>query len=180
MELLNPMPPHPKLSPLQILLLLQLDFSPKYGYEILKTIKDEFEGVWEPKTGTIYPALKSLEKKGLVQTRVQDGVDFYHITPGGRALLLNMSLLPTMNIKFMTKFFEAVTKWMSPQLKRDIISNMSLMPEIEMNTLPSIKHFLNEDIDREIRLKLMNNIKTNFQKRLEELDDMIKDVEDSN
>jgi DNA-binding PadR family transcriptional regulator len=159
--------------------MLQLDFSPKYGYEILKTIKDEFDGVWEPKTGTIYPALKSLEKKQFVEIQVQDGVDFYHITPQGRALLLNMSLIPTMNIRFMTKFFEVVTKWMSPQLKRDILANMSLMPEIEMNTLPSVKNFLNEDIDKEIRLKLMRSIKTNFEKRLEELDKMITETEAS-
>jgi len=176
----NPMPPHPKLSPLQILLLLQLDASPKYGYEMLKTIKDEFDGVWEPKTGTIYPALKSLGRRGLVQTHVQDGVDFYHITPQGRELILNMSLIPTMNIQFMTKFIEAITKWMSPQLKQQIITNMALMPEIDMNTLPSIRNFLNEDIDKETRLKVMNHIKTNFQKRLEELDKIIADLEDSN
>jgi DNA-binding PadR family transcriptional regulator len=176
----NPMPRHPKLSPLQILLLLQLDFSPKYGYELLKTIKDEFAGIWEPKTGTIYPALKSLEKKNLVRIQIQEGVDFYYITPQGRELLLHMSLIPTMNIKFMTKFIETVTKWMSPQLKRDIIVNMSLLPEIEMSMLPTVKNFLNEDIDRDTRLKIMCHIRTDFEERLAELNKMITEVEGLN
>ena len=64
-------------SPLQVLLLIQLDGGPRYGYEVLKSLKEEFEGIWEPKTGTVYPALKSLERKGYVETLEKEGSDFY-------------------------------------------------------------------------------------------------------
>jgi len=73
-------------SPLQILLLTQLEDGSKYGYEMLKQLKDEFEGTWIPKTGTVYPALKSLQKKGFVDTRDMDGTDFYHITEEGKTI----------------------------------------------------------------------------------------------
>ena len=68
MPLKSAMQMHPRMSPLQIMLLIQLEASPKYGYEMLKSIKQAFEGIWEPRTGTIYPALKSLERRALVET----------------------------------------------------------------------------------------------------------------
>ena len=54
------------ISPIQLLLLVQMKHGPKYGYEMLTNIREEFNGVWEPQTGTIYPALKNLESKGLM------------------------------------------------------------------------------------------------------------------
>jgi DNA-binding PadR family transcriptional regulator len=173
----NTMPVHPKMSPLHLLLLIQLDRSPKYGYEMLKSIKDEFEGIWEPKTGTIYPALKSLVKRELVETQVQDGVDFYHITPAGRAFLFEMSTQPATNMRFTVKFLATLTKWMSPELKRNILSNMAEIPDGDMNYMGSVVHLLNDDVDREIRLRLLKSIRTNFDNRLKELDKMIKIVE---
>ena len=92
----------PKTSPLQILLLIQLETSPKYGYEMLKLIKEAFEGVWEPKTGTLYPALKSLEKRGLVDTQNRDGVDFYLITIKGQKFLQQIGKHQKRSMKFST------------------------------------------------------------------------------
>ena len=63
----NPTPG--KVSPIQIMIMVQLLETPKYGYDILTNLRDDFEGVWEPKTGTVYPALKTLEKKGLISLR---------------------------------------------------------------------------------------------------------------
>src|SRR5512138_1187112 len=106
MPLNSAMPLHPRMSPLQIMLLIQLEASPKYGYEMLKSIKQAFEGIWEPRTGTIYPALKSLERRALVETQVRDGVDFYHITSLGRKLLLDIGSQQALNMKFSNKFIE--------------------------------------------------------------------------
>lgn len=123
----------PKTSPLQILLLIQLETSPKYGYEMLKLIKEAFEGVWEPKTGTLYPALKSLEKRGLVDTQNRDGVDFYLITIKGQKFLQQIGKHQKRSMKFSTRFFTTLTKWMSPELKKSILSSITV--------------FVNEDID---------------------------------
>ncbi len=35
-----------KLSPIELLILLQLKKKPMYGYEIIKALKKIFEGVW--------------------------------------------------------------------------------------------------------------------------------------
>ena len=43
-------------------MLVLLENKPLYGYELLKVLRDRFEGVWTPQTGTVYPALKRLEE----------------------------------------------------------------------------------------------------------------------
>ena len=63
-------------SPLQFLLLLQLNKGPKYGYEMLKFLRDEFQGVWDVKTGSVYPALRSLESRGFVETTMKEETEF--------------------------------------------------------------------------------------------------------
>jgi DNA-binding PadR family transcriptional regulator len=173
----NALPMHPKISPLQMLLLIQLEASPKYGYEMLKSIKDAFEGIWEPRTGTIYPALKSLEKRLLVETQVRDGVGFYHITADGRQFLLEIGAQQAMNMKFSSRFLDTLTKWMSPDLKKNILSNISAMAGEDMNFVGGIIHFLDGSVDRNTKLLFLKTFRANLSHRLVELDTMINDLE---
>ena len=64
------LPTPAKLTPIQLLIMIQLLGFPKYGYEILTDLRSGFKGSWEPKTGTIYPALQSLEKRKLIASRI--------------------------------------------------------------------------------------------------------------
>lgn len=173
----NAMPLQPKISPLQMLLLIQLDASPKYGYEMLKAIKEAFNGVWEPRTGTIYPALKSLERRTLVETQEREGVDFYYITENGRQFLLKIGAQQALNMKFSSRFLEILTKWMSPELKKNILSNMSTMAGEDMNFIGGLIHFLDDGIDQKTRLIFLKSFRSNFHKRLVELDQIISDME---
>ena len=169
---------HPQVSPLQIMLLIQLEASPKYGYEMLKSIKEAFSGIWEPRTGTIYPALKSLERRTLVETQVRDGVEFYHITTAGRELLLKIGTQQALNMKFSNKFIEVVINWMSPELKRSIISNMSAAAGDDMNLMGGIIHFFDKGVEPELRLQALKKIRASLAKRLSEIDDMIGESEE--
>ena len=171
------MPMNPRISPLQMLLLIQLDASPKYGYEMLKSIKEAFEDVWEPRTGTIYPALKSLEKRSLVETHVRDGVDFYHITPNGRQFLLEIGKQQALNMKFSSRFLETMTKWMSPELKKSILSSVSEMASEDMNFMGGFIHILDDSVDSITKLRFLRYLRTNFSRRQTELDKMIRDLE---
>ena len=47
---------------------MQID---RINRERIKNLKEELEGTWEPKTGTVYPALKSLAKKGYISIDVE-------------------------------------------------------------------------------------------------------------
>ncbi|WP_049969555.1 PadR family transcriptional regulator [Haladaptatus cibarius] len=46
------------------LVLELLDEKPRYGYEILKEIRDISGGHWEPSYGSVYPILYKFEEKG--------------------------------------------------------------------------------------------------------------------
>jgi DNA-binding PadR family transcriptional regulator len=77
------LPSGSKITPMQLLIFIQLLEGPKYGYEILKNLRDDFEGSWTPKTGTVYPALKTLVRKGLVSESIIDETTYYTMTEEG-------------------------------------------------------------------------------------------------
>jgi len=59
------------------------------GYDIMRELNTLTEGAWRPGSGSIYPTLRSLEKKGLLRVtgRGLRGKRIYSITPTGlRAL----------------------------------------------------------------------------------------------
>jgi len=74
-----------RISPMQLMMALSLWDRPMYGYEVLKDLRERFHGVWEPKTGSIYPALKRLEGHGIVAVDQVDGTDSYSLTEEGRS-----------------------------------------------------------------------------------------------
>ena len=84
------LPTPAKLTPIQALILIQLLDHPKYGYEILRNLRDAFHGSWESKTGTIYPSIQALEKKGYVSKRVKDETTHYSLTEQGKEKLREM------------------------------------------------------------------------------------------
>lgn len=66
--------------------------SPSYGYEVVKRVNEQADGLFEWQEGTIYPVLHKLEKEGLVRTQWQDADTgrrrkYYYITAAGRESL---------------------------------------------------------------------------------------------
>ena len=63
-----------------------------YGYEIVKKVNAEADGLFLWQEGTIYPVLHKLEKEGLVRTQWQEAGTrrrrkYYYITAPGREAL---------------------------------------------------------------------------------------------
>ena len=99
-------PREKKISPIQFWLLLILSEKPNYGYQIIKRLKEMFKGYWEPKTGTIYPALEKLNKKSLISSRVEHREDtpnrrYFTLTEKGKNVLRE-------NIKRWSKMIEHI------------------------------------------------------------------------
>jgi len=76
-----------RLSPVELLILLMLNKKPMHGYELVKTLREEFGEIWEPKTGTIYPALRRLEIRGFVRVEVENQREVYVLTDKGKEAL---------------------------------------------------------------------------------------------
>jgi DNA-binding PadR family transcriptional regulator len=69
-----------------------LDESPMHGYELIRTIRERTEGIFEFGDGTIYPLLYGLRDRGLVKTdsEITEGGrlrKIYSLTPAGRVAL---------------------------------------------------------------------------------------------
>jgi DNA-binding PadR family transcriptional regulator len=72
-----------RISPMQLMIMLAIRKEKKYGYEILKELREDFEDIWEPKTGAIYPAIRKLQEHGLVIAETIDGKEYYSLSEEG-------------------------------------------------------------------------------------------------
>lgn len=74
------------------LLLYLINEVPTYGYKIIKELEKRTTGYFKFKGGTIYPALRRLETKGLIKSKWQQTTErqarkYYQITEKGRRFL---------------------------------------------------------------------------------------------
>lgn len=81
-----------KKGSIQLVLLAMLQDEPKYGFQIIRELRDRTDGFYDLKEGTLYPALRRLEEKGYLegawQTEEAGGPKkYYHITEPGRKAL---------------------------------------------------------------------------------------------
>ncbi len=75
-----------------LLVLGVLSESASYGYEIVKRLNSEADGIFRWQEGTVYPVLHKLEKDKLVRAQWQQADSgrrrkYYYITAEGRAAL---------------------------------------------------------------------------------------------
>lgn len=77
---------------IDILILSIIEKQDSYGYEIAKYIKEKSQGLYSMGEGTLYPSLKRLEKKGIIESYWQENElsgkrKYYKITDNGREIL---------------------------------------------------------------------------------------------
>ena len=159
-------------SPLQFLLLLQLNRGPKYGYEMLKFLRDEFEGVWDVKTGSFYPALRRLESRGFVETSMKDETEFYTLTSSGETLINSFSERVELRSKFTNRYFRAMFRLMPQNLRTGVLEIFRKLSEDDAEFYSAQMHILDESIDKESMLKFLDEVKSIMEARL----DMIEGV----
>ena len=75
----------------EMLLLSLLSRKEMYGYEMIATLREQSDHVFDLKAGTLYPLLHGLEREGWVTSRDEVAKNwarrYYAITPAGRAAL---------------------------------------------------------------------------------------------
>jgi DNA-binding PadR family transcriptional regulator len=172
----SPNPIRMPVSPLQLLLLIQLDESPKYGYEMLKTLKEEFDGIWEPKTGTVYPALKSLEKKGYIETQTRDETEYYLIKDEGKQVFELMLFHLEESIDFSVKYISVVFKWLTNERKQGAIELLKKLTVKEQIMSQTLLGEFTETIDMDIREPFLRQIKQISQNRLKMINKLLEET----
>ena len=74
-----------------MLILRLLDEKDMYGYEMIETLQEKSQNVFQLKAGTLYPLLHSLEEKGYVSS-YEDSIGqktrkYYSLTKNGKNFL---------------------------------------------------------------------------------------------
>lgn len=167
-------------SPLQLLILLQLTREPKYGYEMLKSLRDDFDGVWDLKTGSFYPALRSLESKGFIESKTKEDTDFFSLTEKGEGLLVRMAERFEEEYKFADMYFKVLMKWMHPSMRQrvmKIVRSLS-MEDIEVDMYSNVQRFLVEAEDRDSALEALDVLKKMLRKRLDTVERLYEEYSD--
>ena len=165
-----------RVSPFQFLMLLQLMDGSKYGYEMLKALREQFKGVWEPKTGTIYPSLRSLEARGFVKTDVIDDKDFYSLTEKGDELLKRIGERLERDLKFADRYYSFVTKWMPSAMKDRIVEMLRTLADEDVWPPLYIEHFIDEKMDQNTKLEILQIHRKLLEKRLRAVEGIMEDI----
>lgn len=74
-----------------MLILKLLEEKDMYGYEMIETLREKSENVFELKAGTLYPLLHGMEEKGYVEAYEREAPGktrkYYTLTKNGRKQL---------------------------------------------------------------------------------------------
>ena len=162
-------------SPLQFLVIMQLSEEPKYGYEMLKVLRDEFDGLWDLKTGTFYPALKSLESRGFVETELRDQTEFYSLTEKGRTLLDSLGGRMETEYKVTDRYFKTMMKWMPLSVKRRLIEMIGFMASNPIDIYGDLPKLL-KGVPTEKKKEVLENLLVLIRRNLSQVEKVYQDV----
>jgi DNA-binding PadR family transcriptional regulator len=164
-----------RISPPQFLMLVILRKGPMYGYEVLKVLREEFQGFWVPQTGAIYPALKRLEEQGLILSDLRDGKDYYSLTPEGREWMLENLKSISQEAQFMGRYFsflgmaaaEAVDNRLTTQENIDAVMQLPL----------HLASLLRDDLTPKERLEMLRQARQMMNQHLRGIERAIEKYE---
>ncbi|MDR1405392.1 MAG: PadR family transcriptional regulator [Candidatus Methanoplasma sp.] len=139
-----------RISPVQIMILLSVRKDKKHGYGIIKDMRAHFKGIWDPKTGAIYPAIKKLQDMGLLVSEHLGGKEYYFMSEEGTEWLI--SALPILNaISSMRMRFTSVIVEVCEEMgiEASEIPDVNSMPKIDrLKTLTETRDLLEADLLR--------------------------------
>ena len=162
-------------SPLQFLVIMQLSEEPKYGYEMLKVLRDEFDGLWDLKTGTFYPALKSLESRGFVETELRDQTEFYSLTEKGTTLLSSLGGRMETEYKVTDRYFKTMMKWMPLSVKRRLIEMIGFMASNPIDIYGDLPKLL-KGVPTEKKKEVLENLLVLIRRNLSQVEKVYQDI----
>jgi DNA-binding PadR family transcriptional regulator len=134
---------------------------------MLMFLRDEFEGVWDVKTGSVYPALRSLESRGFVETSMKDETEFYTLTSSGESLLNSFSERIELRSKFTNRFFRAMFRLMPPNIRTGTLEIFRKLSEDDMDFYSAQMDLLDESMDKESMLEFLDEVKSIMETRFE-------------
>ena len=199
------LPTPERITPIQAIVLIQLLDGSKYGYEILRNLREAFHGAWEPKTGTpaggvppytyiwddpgaqttawepktgtIYPTLQAIEKKGFVSKKVKDEKTHYSLTKQGKEKLREMSEYVADYLMFNYRFIESTVDNMPPTFTQEVFTKIHLAGIDEILPEATILEAIRELPDKDLKRAFLEMRKMILQRKLKLVRKHLKELE---
>ena len=133
---------------------------------MLTFLRDEFHGVWDVKTGSVYPALRSLESRGFVETSMKGETEFYVLTSSGESLLDTFSERVALRGKFTNRYLRAMFRLMPTSMRTKVLEIFRKLSEDDMDFYSTQIHLLDESMDKELMLDFLDEVKSIMEARL--------------
>lgn len=116
-----------KSGDLRFLLLALVGEQPRYGYELIKAIEQQFAGTYSPSPGSVYPTLTLLEDLGYVLATTPEGAKKrYGITESGQAYLKENQVLVTAAQTRMGMLVRARSGQAVPEVIREAMATLKM------------------------------------------------------
>ncbi|MEM3383546.1 MAG: PadR family transcriptional regulator [Nitrososphaerales archaeon] len=155
---------------LKLAVLFALTKGPLHGYKMMESIKELTLGIITPTAGGLYPALKELEKEGIIKGEWKTGErkKVYKITDKGKDVFK----------KAVEKHFELISltrSWILKEIsKLKIIEGLNQPSEM----IPAIKVLLlDEKASIKDRIEALESLKADFQGLINLFNEMIKHID---
>jgi DNA-binding PadR family transcriptional regulator len=139
-------------------MLVMLRKGPMYGYEVLKVLREEFQGFWEPQTGAIYPALKRLEEQKLILSEVRDGKEYYSLTPEGKEWMRENLKSISQEAQFMGRYFSFLGKAAAETIQDQSVETQEQI-DVVMQLPLHLASLLRDDLTPKERLDMLRQAK---------------------
>lgn len=147
-----------RISPPQFLMLVILRKGPMYGYEVLKVLREEFHGFWEPQTGAIYPALKRLEEHKLILSDTREGKEYYSLTPEGKEWMQQNLKSISQEAQFIGRYFSFLGRAAAETVDHSAAQQEQI--DVVMQLPLHLASLLRDDLTPKERLEMLRQAKT--------------------
>jgi DNA-binding PadR family transcriptional regulator len=137
-----------RISPSQLVMMVLLMQKPMYGYEVVKDLREKYEGIWVPQTGAVYPALRKLQDHGLLSVENHDGKDYYHLSDEGvQWLREELARLP-MGALYMMRTLELMGGVLAnlPERKGEFVPLDMGTPEDQLKQLRDLREIMSNNL----------------------------------
>jgi DNA-binding PadR family transcriptional regulator len=136
---------------LRYVLLRLIAEKPRYGYELIKAIEEQFGGSYSPSPGVVYPTLTLLEEQGYLRPETADGSrKLYAMTEEGAALLTANQELVKAIFERMAELSRTAGGGPAPEIAR-AMRNLEMALSIRLGRGPleaAQIHTITEALDR--------------------------------
>ena len=118
---------------LRYVLLQLIAERPRYGYDLIKTIEEQFGGMYSPSPGVVYPTLTLLEELGYVRAENSGGTKrLYAVTEEGEAFLAANRASVDAIFSRMAEVSRAIGGGPAPEIQR-AVGNLEMALSIRLS-----------------------------------------------